>query len=62
MMSSLSNNRRQWLIAAVAGVVLSLIVRATVYTDDCNLLVMGVTFLILTLAVWVVIKVVDKIF
>lgn len=32
-------------IAAVAAAVITIIIRFTVFTDDCNLFVVGITFL-----------------
>lgn len=48
-------------VAAVLAVIITFIVRMSVFSDDCNLLVMGMTFLSAFVLVYLVIKIIRRI-
>ncbi len=39
-------NKKAWITGAVLAIIFTMVIRITVYTEDCNLLVVGLTFLL----------------
>lgn len=52
---------KKWILAVIVAVIISAIVRVTIFTDDCNLVVMGITFLAALAAAYAVIRIAGRI-